>query len=84
MKVGNSLLPVQDVCIEDPMGRKSIGCGTAQQLLPRSPRTKIHGLVPELRYTDKLETLLASPPGGPEGVVLQAPGYGGDVIEGVH
>ena len=44
------------------------------QTLPQNPRTEIHELFGN--------SFLQSPIGGPEVVVLQAPGYGGDVIKG--
>ena len=45
------------------------------------PNSNCHGVL-HPRYTSPLETLLASPPGGPEGKYYWAPGYGGDVIGG--
>jgi hypothetical protein len=45
------------------------------------PNSNCHGVL-HPRYTRPLETLLASPPGGPEGKYYWAPGYGGDVIGG--
>ena len=47
------------------------------ELLPQLPRS------PQNRDTrTRWKPPLASPPGGPEGVVLRAPGYGRDVIRG--
>jgi hypothetical protein len=73
LMVRNSLLHVWDTNVEELTEQKSLGCGTAHQLLPRSPTSEIH------RLSWKL---LSHAPWGSGGVVLRAPGYGGDVIRG--
>jgi hypothetical protein len=53
---------------------KFLGCGVAQQRLPRSPTTEIH---------ESIGNPSKKPPqGGPEGLYYWASGYGRDIIGG--